>query len=191
MTAQPFWDRRLADALEQLAKVLRTLHWDAAYAPGLSSVQLSVLQIIAEAPEKRRHVGALARELQLTAPTVSDAVAALRRKGLVAPAGPAGRRSALEVTLEGRARVAAATDWDAPLTGALEALTPGRRDDALVALLDIIGSMQRAGVITVARMCTTCHHFDRSGPVPYCRLLNAPLLPAGLRVDCPDHQPAA
>jgi DNA-binding MarR family transcriptional regulator len=191
MTAPRFGDRRLADALEQLARVLRTVHWDAAYALGLSTVQLSALQILAEAPAQRRHVGSLARELQLTAPTVSDAVSALRRKGLVTPRGPAGRRSPLEITAEGRARVAAATDWDAPLTRSLESLAPARRDDALVAVLDIIGSLQRAGVITEARMCTTCRHFDRSRLVPHCRLLDAPLPPTALRVDCPDHQPAA
>lgn len=178
--------RTLAAAVERLAHAVRVLRWDAAYALGLSPTQLSVLERLDGAPAPRRRVGALAGELDLTAPTVSDAVTALRRKELVEPAGPNGR-DPLVLTEAGRELLRSTPRWDAALEGALEGLPPDRRDSTYAAVLDVIGALQRAGVITVARTCTTCRFFDRTGDTPRCALLDAPLPPAALRLDCPEH----
>ncbi len=182
--------RLLVAATERLAHAIRVLRWDAAYALGLSPTQLSVLETLDVAPAPRRRVGALAGELDLTAPTVSDAVATLRRKGLVEPAGPAGR-GPLALTTAGRDLLRSTPRWDAPLELALDDLPADRRDATYAAVLDVIGALQRAGVITVARTCTTCRFFDRSGGTPRCALLDAPLPPAALRLDCPEHEQVA
>jgi len=182
--------RNLAAAVERLAHAIRVLRWDAAYALGLSPTQLSVLEMLDVAPAPRRRVGTLAGELDLTAPTVSDAVATLRRKGLVESAGP-NVRGPLGLTEAGRDLLRSIPRWDAPLEGALESLAAERRDTTYAAMLDVIGALQRAGVITVARTCTTCRFFDRSGDTPRCALLDAPLPPAALRLDCPEHEQVA
>lgn len=183
--------RLLVAATERLAHAIRVLRWDAAYALGLSPTQLSVLETLDVAPAPRRRVGALAGELDLTAPTVSDAVATLRRKGLVEPAGPAGR-GPLALTTAGRDLLRSTPRWDAPLELALDDLPADRRDATYAAVLDVIGALQRAGVITVARTCTTCRFFDRTGDTtPRCALLDAPLPPVALRLDCPEHEQVA
>jgi DNA-binding MarR family transcriptional regulator len=184
-------DTRLAAALERVAQAVRVLRWDAAHARGLSPAQLSVLEILATAPPHRRRIGALAAELDLSPPTVSDAVAALRRKGLVTTESTPGRGKVLALTDEGSATLVAVGRWDQPLVDAVAALPPGVPDAALVAMLDVVAHLQRAGVVTVARMCTTCRFFERTGGVPRCNLLQAPLPPAALRVDCPEHESAA
>lgn len=180
--------RLLAAATERLAHAVRALRWEAAYALGLSPTQLSVLEMLDVLPEPRRRVGALAGELDLTAPTVSDAVAALRRKGLV---GSAAGRGALGLTPAGRDLLRSTPRWDAPLELALDDLPADRRDATYAAVLEVIGALQRAGVITVARTCTTCRFFDRATDTPRCALLDAPLPPAALRLDCPEHEHAA
>lgn len=185
-------DVRLAAALERVSQAVRVMRFDAAHARGLSPAQLSVLEILATAPPVRRRVSALATELDLTAPTVSDAVAALRRKGLVVSSPAAvGRGQRLDLTDAGRRLVDDVGRWDAPLLDALGPLPPATKESALVALLDVVGGLQRSGVITVARMCTTCRFFERTGGVPRCGLLDAPLPPQALRVDCPEHESAA
>lgn len=186
-------DERLAAATERLAQAVRTLRWDAAHARGLSPAQLSVVEILATAPAGRRRVSALAAELDLSAPTVSDVVAALRRKGLVTARPAAGRGQVLDLTDDGHGVLARVGRWDLPLIDALGTLPGAGKEVTLAVLLDVIAGLQHAGVVTVARMCTTCRFFERApdGGTPRCGLLDAPLPPAALRVDCPEHQAVA
>jgi DNA-binding MarR family transcriptional regulator len=184
-------DARLAAALERVAQAVRVMRWDAAHAHGLSPAQLSVLVILAQAPARRRRVSALAAELDLTAPTVSDAVAALRRKGLVSSAPAGGRGQVLDLTEDGRRLLGDVARWDGPLLAAVASLPTAVKESALVAMLEVVADLQRSGVITVARMCTTCRFFRRTGDVPRCGLVGAPLPPAALRVDCPEHESVA
>ncbi|HEX2098039.1 MAG TPA: hypothetical protein VHF46_03175 [Rubrobacteraceae bacterium] len=60
-------------------------------------------------------------------------------------------------------------------------------------LMNFIASLQRAGIITVARICVTCRFFLRdehlnSDSPHHCTLLAAPLAGSDLRVDCPEHE---
>jgi hypothetical protein len=63
-------------------------------------------------------------------------------------------------------------------------------------LMDLIGSLQKSGLITVARMCVTCRFFrpdahpGESSP-HHCALLNVALSGSDLRADCPEHKLAA
>ncbi|MGH3088675.1 MAG: hypothetical protein ACRDSJ_15325 [Rubrobacteraceae bacterium] len=62
-------------------------------------------------------------------------------------------------------------------------------------LMRLIASLQRDGVITVARMCVSCRFFrEHAHPgdaaAHHCALLDAPLANHDLRVDCPEHEPA-
>lgn len=164
---------------------------DAAYEHGLSPAQLSALETLGTAPPERRRISALAAELDLSAPTVSDTVAALVRKGLVSRAPVAGPGHRLDLTDAGRQLAQAVSSWDGPLLSALEALPREDAEAALVATLELVGDLQQRGVITVARMCTTCRFFERAPGVPTCGLLHVPLPPPALRVDCPEHEPAA
>lgn len=62
-------------------------------------------------------------------------------------------------------------------------------------LYEVIAELQRAGVITVARMCVTCRHFRpdaHDGERPHhCALLDVALAEESLRIDCPEHEQAA
>jgi DNA-binding MarR family transcriptional regulator len=185
---------RLTFAMERVSQADRTLRFDTAFPLGVSATQLAVLRTLATAPAQRRTSSDLAADLDLSAPTISDAVAALRRKGLVddepAPA-PAGRRRPLRPTRAGRSLLRRAARGREPLRRALGGLSAPDQADLLSALLRVIADLQREGVVTVARMCTTCRFFDDAGRVPRCQLLRVPLPPAALRVDCPEHEPAA
>jgi DNA-binding MarR family transcriptional regulator len=178
-------------AAERLGQAIRVLRGGAAYRAGLSGAQLSALEILERAPAARRRVSALAAELDLTQATVSEAVGALVRKGLATAVPAGGRSRRLDLTVAGRRVLEEAADWADPLAAAFGARSVEQQETTLAALLDVIADLQRAGVITVSRMCVTCRYFDRSGPVPRCALVDAPLPPAALRVDCPEHESVA
>ena len=55
-------------------------------------------------------------------------------------------------------------------------------------LLNLIYSLNKAGVITIQRMCFNCSNYQVENGVHYCKLLNSRLKESELRVDCPDHE---
>lgn len=63
---------------------------------------------------------------------------------------------------------------DAPILGTLGALGQPSGAQALEALLAVIAAQHDAGVVTVARTCTTCRFHEAVGNAHPCRLLDLP-----------------
>jgi DNA-binding MarR family transcriptional regulator len=189
-------DRRLADALERLGNGLRSLAQRTARGHGLSPLQQQAVLALARQPRSRREVGALAKEADVTTPTMVDAIAALERKELVTRSPTTdGRRRVLSLTEAGDAIARELSTWDDPLTTALAGIPVTDRAATLQTVLDVIGRLQRAGVVGVMRTCPGCRFFGRdehSDPVAphHCHLLRTPLPRTELRTDCPEHEPA-
>lgn len=190
-------DQRLAGALERVGHVTRTMLSRQAYVDGVSPLQLQLLLRL-EAAMARPRVSDLAVELDVSQATISEALAALRRKGLVAKEqDPADRRNSVFTTtpagVELRDRLA---EWDRPLTARLAPLSEDEKGTALRVVLGLIADLQTDGVINVARTCMTCRYFDGvshpSEPAPYhCLLLDTAFGDPQLRVDCREHEPRA
>lgn len=186
-------DRRLLDAVERLGHGLRAMSQRSARSAALTPLQQQALLAVAMQPPARREVGALAGEFDVTAPTMSDAVGALVRKGLLRRhVAPDARRRLLVLTGAGRAAVDDLAGWDAPVLDALRGLPDRDKGVALDVVLTVIARLVRDGAISVARTCTTCRHFRPGGRVadaPHrCALLGLPLPPTELRTDCPEHE---
>jgi DNA-binding MarR family transcriptional regulator len=193
--AAPDIDAKLVAALERVGQALRVQMWDEAKQHGLSPTQLQVLLRLSTDPPARRRIGVLAGELDITHPTVSDAVAVLRRKGLV-DRDPANRRATLSLSARGRALADRLAGWDERTRGQLAHLPVADKDATLRVLLDLIAGLQRTGAITVARMCMTCRFFRRDahpGTIRphHCALVDAPMGAGELRIDCAEHEPRA
>src|SRR5690606_6754204 len=144
-------------------------------AQGLTPLQQNVLLAIRRLPAGRREVGVLAAELNVSPPTVSDAVAALVRKGLVEPVvGVDARRRQLLLTPAGHETAARAVDWDAPLRAAIARLEISDAGVALHVVLSLIAELVANGALSVARTCPGCRFFRRgaTGADHYCGLLN-------------------
>ncbi|QFZ21542.1 MarR family winged helix-turn-helix transcriptional regulator [Saccharothrix syringae] len=193
----PDLDRRLADAVERLGHGLRSLAQRTAREHGLTPLQQQAVLALARQPGIRREVSALAAEFDVTTPTMSDAVSALERKGLVGRSpGRDGRRRLLTLTAGGDEVARRLQPWDGPLLTALEGVPAADRATTLGSLLHVIAELQRQGVVSVARTCPSCRFFGANtyrDPVAphHCHLLRIPLPLADLRVDCPEHEPAA
>jgi DNA-binding MarR family transcriptional regulator len=191
-------DGKLAGALERTAQALRVVLGRRSRAEGLTSTQAQLLLRLASAPPPELRVGALAREFDLTQPTVSDAVTALRQKGLVRSGRQADdrRNRPLELTARGSRAAERLDDWRAALETPLGNLSREAKEHALRTLLELIALLQREGVVSVARMCSSCRWFrpeahpGKAAP-HHCALLDAPLRPDELRVDCAEHELAA
>ncbi|GAB2524662.1 MarR family transcriptional regulator [Nocardia heshunensis] len=180
-------------ALDRIARGVRAHRQAIASRTGLTPLQAELLRVLADGPPPEPLTGLLATELGVSQPTVSDSLLALERKGHVArqPAPGDRRRSTIVLTPAGTKLSAELAAGDAVLRDCVGALPATQQDQTLRTLLDLIAGLLDAGVVQVARTCTTCRYFRPAHTgVPHCELLGQPLPPADLRVNCPEHQPA-
>jgi DNA-binding MarR family transcriptional regulator len=188
-------DTRLTAALERVGHVTRALVWQRAYANGLSPIQMQILLHLVGRGQPER-VSDLASAFDVTLATVSDALAALRRKNLVRrEQGTADRRSfVFSLTGTGAALAADLEAWSSPVRSWLSTVDTGAKAGTLRTVLDLLGALHRDGIPAIARTCVTCRFFDRNAHddalAHHCLLLDVAFGDAGLRVDCADHLPA-
>ena len=188
-------DSKVVAALERLGEVFRLLLREKSQEHNLSPIQARFLVYLLHHGVELRRVSQLAREFGLTQATVSDAVDALEAKGFIGrEPWPEDRRVVtLRLTPEGELLAAELSGWADPIREHLRQSSPEESEVVMRFLMRLIGSLQRSGVITVARMCVTCRFFqpdihqDADSP-HHCGLLDVPLAGSDLRIDCPEHE---
>jgi DNA-binding MarR family transcriptional regulator len=187
---------RIATGLHKIGIALRHAAWNEHPRSGLTPTQAQLL-VLVDARPGGRTLSALAAELGVTAPTASDSVSALERKGLVEKRRAAGDARALAVrpSPAGRRLARRLALWPDFLLAAIDELDVGEREVFQRALVKMIRSLQIRGRIPVARMCVGCRFFrpyaHASSSAPHhCAFVDAPFGDAELRLDCADQQPA-
>ncbi len=189
-------DSKVVAALERLGEVFRLLLREKAQEHNLSPIQARFLVYLLHHGVEFRRVSQLAREFGLTQATVSDAVDSLEAKGLIGrEPWPEDRRVVtLRPTAEGELLATELSAWADPITEHLRhRSSPEESEVVMCFLMRLIDSLQRSGVITVARMCVTCRFFQRDAHQGAtsrnrCGLLDVPLAGSDLRIDCPEHE---
>jgi DNA-binding MarR family transcriptional regulator len=191
-------DKKIVASLERLSQVFRTLLRVEAQERGLSPIQAQFLVHLLHHGAALGRVSRLAREFDLTRATVSDAVGSLEKKGLISrEPWPADKRvTTLRLTSTGEHTARELAAWANVIEEHLKAYSPEEKEAVMRFLMGLIGSLQKSGLITVARMCVTCRFFrpdahpGESSP-HHCALLDVPLSGSDLRADCPEHELAA
>jgi len=190
-------DARLVGATERVGHAARLLLRTAASRHGLSIVQAQLLlridRQVTAASDLDSSISELTRWFDVRQPTISDAVASLDGKGLVTKTRR-GRSRPRELTASGRVVAGDLADWDRPLREALASHPIETRGVVLEVLLDVIGRLHAAEIVTVARNCTTCRFFEPAREPSgrhRCSLLGIPLARTQLRLDCAEHEPGA
>lgn len=189
--------RRISTGLAKIGMALRSKAWRGAGPARLTPTQGQALLLLRGAAQPLR-LDDVADGLGVTAPTASDAVAALVAKGLVGRARAADdhRAVALKPTPEGIALADQVADWPDFLSRALNTLDASEQTAFLRSLMKIIRGLQEAGDIPVQRMCVTCRYFrpnvhaDRDRP-HHCAFVDAPFGDPQLRLDCTEQEPAS
>jgi DNA-binding MarR family transcriptional regulator len=191
-------DMKIVASLERLSQVFRVLLRREAQGHGLSPIQaLFLVHLLHHGPALRR-VSQLAREFDLTRATVSDAVGSLEEKGLIRrePWPHDKRVTRLRLTPTGENTAQDLATWANVIEEHLKDRSAEEKEVVMRFLMGLIGSLQKSGLITVARMCVTCRFF-RTDAHPgensshHCALLDVPLSGSELRTDCPEHKLAA
>ena len=183
---------KIVSALDRLARGQRRHRQAVASEHGLTPLQLELVMTLAAGPPPDPRVGLLARELNVTQPTVTDALLALERKRLLTRHSEASDRrlTTVALTAAGVRLVDALSGADQRLHDELAALDRSAQETTLEVLLTLIGHLVDTGIVDVARTCFTCRYHEQvEGRGHHCTLLDVDLPPAELRVNCPDHAP--
>lgn len=179
-------------SLEKIAQAFRVLLWQESKEFSLSPLQVQVLIFLLHQTANKRKVSYLAQEFNMTKATISDTIKTLEQKGLTTKEWePKDTRSyVIHLTTKGK-EVAEKTSFFAKeIRTPIDTLSEDDKENLLLSLLGIIRHLNKAGVITIQRMCMTCAHYRPSedGQKHFCQLLNQDLHVSGLRIDCPEHE---
>jgi len=186
----------LAQALAALATLLGQDAWRESAARGLSATQSRALGLLAGYGPTRP--GLLAKQLGVSAPTLSDALAALEAKGLLRrEPDPSDSRAVQAAATEAGVELAASLQgWPSYLASALEALPAEDQAGLRRGLLRLLATLESGGRLPPLRACPGCVHL-RPGAHPgserpqHCARFDSALGPANLRLDCPEFSPAS
>ncbi|MBX2873021.1 MAG: MarR family transcriptional regulator, partial [Saprospiraceae bacterium] len=181
---------KIVVALERISEVFRALLWEHAKTIGLSPIQIQILIFIAYHQESLRNVSHLAKEFNVTKPTISDAVRVLEKKGLISkhPAAHDSRRYSIALTESGTAIVQQTENFAEPIKKQLQQFSDAGLSDFHTQLIAVISGLNRSGILSEQRTCHSCRFFEKNKEQSFCQLMKKPLLPDDIRLDCPEFE---
>lgn len=166
----------------------------AAGVASLSPAQVQILTMAAQAPHGVRPTEVAAR-LAVSPPTITESVKVLVRKHLLEkrPDPLDARAVRLHLTPEGHEQAQRSAGWSDFLAAASsDVMGEAEQEEFFTRLVKILLRLQERSQLPILRMCVTCIHFrpnvhsDEARP-HHCALVDAPLGPRHIRLDCPEH----
>ena len=183
-------ESKIVVALERISEAFRVLLWNESKENSLSPIQIQVLIFLLFHAQEKCKVSYLANEFNMTKATISDSVKVLLQKKLVQKIEDESdtRSYSIALTQEGKEVAEKSANFAFAIEKPLHTLTTEQKEIMLAALLKLIGELNKAGIITIQRMCFTCANYRHENDKHFCTLLQAELATHALRVDCPEHQ---
>lgn len=185
-------DSRIVASLERISQAFRVLLWQESKEFSLSPTQVQVLIFLLHHSNEKRKVSYLANEFNMTRATISDTVKLLEQKKLIKKENEANdtRSFVIHLTAKGKEIAKKTSYFSEGIRTPINKLHGNDKANLLRSLMDIISHLNKSGILTIQRMCTTCSFYQQSefGNKHFCKLLNQPLLQTELRIDCPEHQ---
>jgi DNA-binding MarR family transcriptional regulator len=186
-------DSRIVAALERISTAFRVLLWNECKEYSLSPIQVQVLIFLLYHVSDKTTISYLSKEFNLTKPTISDAVKSLEQKELIRKKTSTDTRSyTIYLTPKGKSIAQNAASFANEIKNPVERLSAQQKESLLLGLTGVIQHLNKAGIVTVQRMCQTCIHYktNHKGHAHFCSLVKAGLEFSDLRIDCPEHQAA-
>jgi DNA-binding MarR family transcriptional regulator len=185
-------DSRIVAALERISHAFRIMLWNQSKELSLTPIQIQTLIFLRNHSEDKRTVTYLAREFNITKATVSDTIKTLHQKELITREYQQEdtRSYTIHLTVKGHNIAAKTSMFTKELFAPIEKLNSAEKESLLLNLMGIIHHLQKAGIISLQRMCFTCVHYRPDHPKGkhFCNLLNIKLETTELRIDCPEHE---
>ncbi|WP_430965972.1 MarR family winged helix-turn-helix transcriptional regulator [Spongiimicrobium sp. 2-473A-2-J] len=183
-------ESKIVAALERISEAFRVLLWQEGKQHGLTPIQIQLLLFLRFHAPALCKVNYLAKEFNVTKATISESIRILTKKGFIfKETDPADTRSfTIHLTDIGKEMVSRTSAFATAIDKPVQGLTQFQKEQLFQNLLEIIKKLNKAGVVTVQRMCFSCRFYHRGPENDYCSLLKKTLHKPDLRVDCPEHE---
>lgn len=181
---------KIVAGLERISEAFKVLLWEKAKLLGLSPIQIQILIFIAYHKTEFCNVSHLAKEFNITKPTISDAIRVLDKKGLITKnySSRDSRSYSIGLSLAGKKMVEETSDFANPLKTQLTSINETDLEGLFGTLSQLIYQLNRSGILSVQRTCYGCKFYSREAEQDYCHLLNMTLLNTDIRLDCPEFE---
>lgn len=181
---------KIVAGLERISEVFKVLLWEKAKIVGLSPMQIQIMIFIAYHKKEFCNVSHLAKEFNVTKPTISDAIRVLNKKELIEKdfSSSDSRSYAIKPTQSGLEVVSKIYDFADPLKKQIDTLETNELESLFGTISELINKLNQRGIISVQRTCFACKFHQKKDGVDFCNLLQKDLSPAEIRLDCPDFQ---
>ncbi len=187
---------KLGHVMNRIQVAMRADNWDLFGSNGLNPTQGQIVMLLGKRSTALQ-LNEIAKELAVSAPTISDSVRSLVEKGFVKKdkIKDDGRAIAVRLTPSGK-KINEKLDAIGDSIGiAISRLPESEQIQLYKTLVRMVRELQGIGRIPVSRMCVTCRYFrpnvheDADRP-HHCALVDAAFGDRTLREDCPEHEVA-
>lgn len=181
---------KIVAAMERVSEVFKILLWEQSKLVGLSPLQIQILIFIAFHKQNLCNVSHLAKEFNVTKPTVSDAIKVLDKKGLIIKdyTLPDSRSYSILISHKGKDIIAQIENFSTPLKNEIDAFSQDELESLFDTLSVLIYKLNRKGILSVQRTCYGCNFYKKRNDTDYCNLLQKELAPKDIRIDCSEYE---
>ncbi len=160
---------------------------------GLSPIQIQILIFITFHKRNLCNVSHLAKEFNVTKPTVSDAIKILDKKGLIIKDFSSSDNRSYSISLSdlGNDIVSQIYDFSSPLKKQVDSFSQSELESLFGTLSQLIYKLNRSGILSVQRTCYGCNFYQKNNDNDYCNLLQKELMSEEIRLDCPEYEEKA
>lgn len=179
---------KIVVGLERISEAFRVLLWDQGKQFGLSPIQIQILIFVKYHADEMCGVSYIAKEFNVTKPTVSDAIKSLEAKGYVRKEqGSTDSRSFLILlTADGEKMVNSVENFAHPIKQKIDQLKEEDQLNLLNSIVAIVHQLNASDILNVQRTCYACKYFERTKNGQYCHLMKSDLALSQIRLDCPE-----
>ncbi|WP_339711865.1 MarR family winged helix-turn-helix transcriptional regulator [uncultured Kriegella sp.] len=181
---------KIVVALERISEAFRVLLWQEGKENALTPLQLQLLLFLKFHSPEQCKVNYLAREFNVNKATISETVRLLTKKQLIFKETDASdtRSYSIYLTEKGREIVSKTSSFAGAIEKPIHTFSKEQKEIMFQSLLELIEKLNKAGIITVQRMCFSCRFYQEGPDSDHCGLLKKPLYSKDIRIDCPEHE---
>lgn len=181
---------KIVAGFERVSEAFKVLLWEKAKQLGLSPIQIQILIFINYHKIEFCNVSHLAKEFNVTKPTISDAVRILLKKEVVTKVYPStdSRSYAIQLTPRGKHFISETENFALPIKDQLNHINTNDLEQVFSILSQLIFKLNKTGVLTVQRTCYACKFYEKTSQQHFCKLLNKSLVNSEIRLDCPEFE---
>ncbi len=182
---------KILTGLERISEVFKTLLWEKAKVHGISPIQIQILLFVNSHRLELCNVSHLAKEFNVSKPTISDAVKVLLKKELLEKdhSPTDNRRYNLFLPSKGEQLINSINDYAFPVSEEIQGMNKQESENLFATISKLIYQLNQKGVIQVQRTCYGCRFYDgNKSDQHFCNFLNKKLKDQEIKIDCADFE---